>query len=337
MDFFNWLFSLNIAQCWMLLISVILGILCLMAGLANLTKDTIDSHFDRFTVLYIILFLTLVVPSILLLLYKYGETIFLSVIIIGAIIVCIYANNVGPRYYRLNRITYGTGNTSIFSRYWRRRQLRMRRRDALRKAKSFVSPYRSIFGKLVVSNKYCKVIFTEEKEYYKFFCMSKEFNSKKELPFFEAHSMGKNIWIEEFFNSLCFNFSYNTKLENLRNVFQGEQFMVDDTNYDISKPEQAGTSSQKQGENPIGEMLEMININSATEAELTALPGINIIMAKKIIKQRDYKGDFKSVNDFMSFVKLKPHFEQKLRQMITVKPIEKNIVEKGERILDIDE
>ena len=313
----------------------------LMGFLANLTKDTIDSHFDRFTVLYIILFLTLILPAALLLLYKHSPTVFYGVISIGVIAIVLYAGNAGPRYYRLGRVTYGSGNTSMFSRYWRRRQLRMRRRDALRKAKSFVSPYKSIFGKLILSNKYCKVIFTEEKEFYKFFCMSKEFNSKKELPFFEARSTQKNIWIEEFFNSLCFNFSYNTKLENLRNVFQGEQFMVDDTNYDVSKPQQAyatnNTSSQNQGENPIGEMLEMININSATEAELTALPGINIIMAKKIIKQRDYKGDFKSVNDFMSFIKLKPHFERKLRQMITVKPIEKNIIEKGERILDIDE
>lgn len=341
MDFFNWLMNLNVSQCWILLFSVIFGIVCLMAFLSNITKDTIDSHFDRFTPLYIILFLTLVLPSILLLLYKYNETVFYGVTGLGVVMIFIYAGGVGPRYYRLGRVTYGSGNTSIFSRYWRRRQLRMRRRDALRKAKSFISPYGSIFGKLVVSNKYCKVIFTQEKNFYKFFCMSKEYNSKKELPFFEAHSIEKNIWIEEFFNSLCYNFSYNTKLENLRNIFKSEQFKVDDTNYDVSKPQQAqmlgGQTTEQSGNNAIGEILEQININSATEAELTALPGINIIMAKKIIKQRDYKGDFKTVNDFMAFIKLKPHFEQKLRQMVTVKPIEKNISEKGERILDIDE
>ena len=332
---------MNIAQSWMLLISIILGILFLMAGFANLTKDTIDGHFDRFTPLYLILFFVLVLPAIFLVLNAYSPVLAGGVFFVIVMGVLFYGFSAGPRYYRLGRVTYGSGNTSIFSKYWRRRQLRMRRRDALRKAKSFISPYKSIFGKLILSNKYCKVIFTNEKEFYKFFCMSKEFNSKNELPFFEARSMEKNIWIEEFFNSLCFNFSYNTKLENLRNIFKADQFLLNDTNYDVSAPKYSQimqtNSPQGKENNPIGEVLEMININSATEAELTALPGINIIMAKKIIKQRDYKGDFKSVNDFISFIKIKPHFEQKLRKMVTVKPIEHNIAEKGERILDIDD
>ena len=257
-------------------------------------------------------------------------------------IISMYARAVGPRYYRFSRVTYGTGNTSLFSRYWRRRQLRMRRRDALRYAKAFVSPYKSIFGKLTLSNKYCKIRFTTDKKTQKFFCMSKEYNSKNEFPFFEAKCLGEPVWNEEFFNSLCFNFSYNTRLENLHHIFTTNQFLLDDKNYDVSKPVQKvkptkETPTQDSPKiNPAQAVLEQLNINEATEAELTALPGINIVMAKKIIKQRDYKGEFKSVNDFIKFLKIKPHFEKQLRQMITVKPIEQKNVSKGERILDIE-
>ncbi len=339
-----WFVNLSLAQSWLLLASEIFGMAGLISLLAYITRDTVDSHFDRFTILYVILFLVIVVPTILLIVFKYSPAAFGMVLTCGFMVIWVFLAASGTRYDRYGRVVYGSGNTSVLSKYWRRRQLRMRRREALRHAKSFISPYRSLFGKLVLSNKYCKIIFSTEKNVTKFFCISKEYNSKNELPFFEARAMEKNVWNEEFFNSLCFNFSYNTKLENIRNVFKPEQFLVDDSNFDVSKPKEQPVNNLKpqnkselQNENPVQQLLEQINVNEATEAELTALPGINIIMAKKIIKQRDYKGEFKSVNDFMKFLKIKPHFEQQLRKLITVKPIEKRSVQKGERILDLDE
>lgn len=342
MGFINWFISLNLVQSWLLFGAEILGIWGFMLFGAYITKDTLDSHFDRFTILYFLIFLVVIVPTILLIVYKYDPVLLTTVLTFGFVFFIIFLSSTGTRYDRLGRVVYGSGNTSLLSKYWRRRRLRMRRREALRHAKSFVSPYLSIFGKLSLSNKYCKIVFTNEKEFYKFFVIGKEFNSKNTLPFFEAHSMEKTVWAEEFFNSLCFNFSYNTKIENLRNVFNNEKFMIDDSNYDISKKQTKQLKNNfspetKQEQKPVLQMLNIININEATEAEITALPGINIIMAKKIIKQRDYKGEFKSISDFISFIKVKPHFEKQLRQMVTVEPIKKQVVEKGERILDIDE
>ena len=344
MDFIYWFINLNIAQGWLLLASEVFGMLFLMSFLSYITKDTIDSHFDRFTILYVILFLAIIVPTILLIIYKYSPYTFGTVVGVGFVVLWIFIVSNGTRYDRLGRVVYGSGESSILSKYWRRRQLRMRRREALRYAKSFVSPYRSLFGKLILSNKYCKIIFSTEKNVTKFFCMSKEYNTKNELPFFEARAVEKTVWNDEFFNSLCFNFSYNTRLENIHNVFSNNKFLLDDANYDVSKPQIQSANTLKpnlqpdsSNDNTVQQLLEQINVNSATEAELTALPGINIIMAKKIIKQRDHKGEFKSVNDFMSFLKVKPHFEKQLRKIITVKPIEKITIEKGERILDIDE
>ena len=340
LDFINWFINLNLVQSWLLFGAEILITLTIMSILAYISKDTLDSHFDRFTILYFLIFLIVFVPTILLILYKYDPALFTTVLSICFAIFVVLMASTETRYDRLGRVIYGSGNTSLLSKYWRRRRLRMRRRDALRYAKAFISPYSGIFSKLVLSNKYCKLTFTKEKEFYKFFVIGKEFNSKNTLPFFEAHSIEKTIWVEEFFNSLCFNFSYNTKIENLKNIFNNEKFFVDDSNYDISKKQtlsQKAPQSKEKEIPPVVQMLNVININEATEAEITGLPGINIIMAKKIIKQRDYIGGFNSINEFISFIKVKPHFEKQLRQMVVVKSIKKQSSPKGERILDIDE
>ena len=57
-----------------------------------------------------------------------------------------------------------------------------------------------------------------------------------------------------------------------------------------------------------------INLNSATSAQLEALPGIGAKMAERIVEYRQKNGSFKKVEDLMnvqgvgekSFLKLKP-------------------------------
>lgn len=59
-----------------------------------------------------------------------------------------------------------------------------------------------------------------------------------------------------------------------------------------------------------------INVNIATAAELSILPGINIVMAKKIVKFRDTTRMFESVDDFVVNSGVKSHFESKIKSMI---------------------
>ena len=63
---------------------------------------------------------------------------------------------------------------------------------------------------------------------------------------------------------------------------------------------------------------EKLDVNNASEVELTALPGISIVMAKKLIKRREEIGGFKSVDDVCLFLHLKPHMQNQLKLLICV-------------------
>ena len=79
-----------------------------------------------------------------------------------------------------------------------------------------------------------------------------------------------------------------------------------------------------------------LNINSATEKEITNLPGINVIMAKRIIKYRDLHGGFNSLGELYSEMKIKPHFQLKLNDLICVREVKTKQIESkpDERIID---
>ena len=46
---------------------------------------------------------------------------------------------------------------------------------------------------------------------------------------------------------------------------------------------------------------------------MTALPGVSIVMAKRAVKRREEIGGFKTIEDFFSFLNLKPHMQEQLR------------------------
>lgn len=66
-----------------------------------------------------------------------------------------------------------------------------------------------------------------------------------------------------------------------------------------------------------------IDVNFATASEISILPGINIVKAKKIIEYRDKNGLFKDVNEFLKVAEVKEHFIDKIKPMIIAgKPVE---------------
>lgn len=78
------------------------------------------------------------------------------------------------------------------------------------------------------------------------------------------------------------------------------------------------------------------DINSASEEELKLLPGISIIHAKKIIKRREEIGGFKTIKEFMEFIKVSPAIRYQLEYIICIKPIENTRKEKGYTEREID-
>jgi DNA uptake protein ComE-like DNA-binding protein len=76
---------------------------------------------------------------------------------------------------------------------------------------------------------------------------------------------------------------------------------------------------------------------SATE--LSVLPGINIVKAKKIIEYRDTNGYFQSVDDFLKAAEVKDYFAKKIKTLIdiSVPSVNENIEDNddgGGRIVD---
>ncbi len=59
-----------------------------------------------------------------------------------------------------------------------------------------------------------------------------------------------------------------------------------------------------------------ININTATSSELSVLPGINIVIAKKIVEYRDKNGLFTNIDDFINVAEVKDHFIDKIKARV---------------------
>lgn len=65
---------------------------------------------------------------------------------------------------------------------------------------------------------------------------------------------------------------------------------------------------------------ELININTASIAELDTLPGIGPTTAQKIIDYRDQNGPFVSIEDIVNVSGIGPASYERLKDLITVGP-----------------
>ena len=83
---------------------------------------------------------------------------------------------------------------------------------------------------------------------------------------------------------------------------------------------------------------DKINVNFADIKTISELPGINIIMAKKIVEYRDINGFFTSKDEFLDVAGVKSHFREKISPLITVKNFSsncsKNVTFETERTVD---
>lgn len=218
---------------------------------------------------------------------------------------------IGVQPYRRN--TIASKNYGIHSM-----ESEIRRRENLRSAALYLAPYNNIWGEQKLSNKYCSLnlgrngytIIGKELIYpYRHFrIMRTEFYSYEEL------------W-DMFLTSFSSYTSYD-KLVELCTVFKAtyRESVIEET---VKKEyQQKSEQVNSKAEMPVlkvPELKEKLDVNNASEVELTSLPGISIVTAKKLIKKREELNGFKNVEDVILFLKLKPHMESQVRELICVK------------------
>lgn len=185
-------------------------------------------------------------------------------------------------------------------------QRRNRRISALKTARDYLKPYKKIDGNLTLSNKNCYITLRSKEK--SIFCVNKDPNQQVCLL---ARDFNGFIEADEYFDSLCESFSFNiTYFDVVMTIKQIA--VVNET--DLSQKQKPATQAILKA---VPEYTgEIIDINNCSEAELTALPGVSIIVAKKIIQFRDEKRPFKSPQDFFDKMNIKPHFRKQLEPMI---------------------
>ena len=191
----------------------------------------------------------------------------------------------------------------------------LKRKEALRQAGGFLSPYRNIWKDLKLTNKYCHlrllkdgvtIIGKEKVHPYRRF----------DVVFSSVHDY-KDLW-----EMFCKSFSYNTRYDNLLEFCHLFKLRILEYEYSNKNTDISEAEEKKVENKPIVleqvEDFDKLDINNCSEVEMTALPGISIVMSKKAIKRRDEIHGFKTIDEFFSFLKLKPHIQEQLRSKITV-------------------
>ena len=202
-----------------------------------------------------------------------------------------------------------------------------RRKAALRKAKMFLLQYKDIWKNLTLSNKYCTLKLRADGQT----IVGKEKPLNNSVPYRTFTIVASHVHANsDLWNMFCKSFSHQTTYDGLVEYCK----IFNTTIYeDIITPPQ---SSVKQV-NSAQQNIVKTDINNCSEIELTALPGISIVISKKIIKKREQIGGFKSVDEFLKFINLKPNITNKLKEMIVVSKMKGSLkVEKyKERTVDL--
>ncbi len=181
----------------------------------------------------------------------------------------------------------------------------LRREAALRAARIYLNPYQDIWKNLRLSNKYCSIRLGGDGHTITVKEHLKESSRCRSFRIIETrvHSF------EDLWNMFCTNFDNNKTYDGL---------LDDCRKYKVSVIEDKIINSYVPKATKKVENSKKIDINNCSEVELTALPGISIVMSKKIIKKREEIGGFKNTNDFFLFLKLKPHMQKQLENLICI-------------------
>ena len=206
------------------------------------------------------------------------------------------------------------------------------RRAALDEAKIFLAPYKDIWRDLRLSNKYISLILEHDGVTIR--CVEKVKPYRK-LQITQSHIHSP----QELWNMFCIFFSYNKSYDGvLEDCHKFHASTIESSKIESSQNSTPYLENKVNlpFKQPDKTVYQKLDINNCSEIELTELPGISIVISKKIIKHREEIGGFKSIDDFFSFIKLKPHMETQLRKRVKVEKMKGSLSSKkhSERSVD---
>lgn len=135
---------------------------------------------------------------------------------------------------------------------------------------------------------------------------------------------------EQTFDNICYSFDIRANYQGVLNELK-KVFILEDLKQETKHREHKDNTETKF----MKKKAETININLANEEDFSKLPGISVIIAKKIIKYRDLHGGFKDKEDFYNQVKIKPHFKKQIDDIIILESDTKQYTDSEERIIDL--
>lgn len=96
--------------------------------------------------------------------------------------------------------------------------------------------------------------------------------------------------------------------------------LIDGEKLDIPFIEGASPVLATPGPTVVAATTELININTASQAELETLPGIGPTTAQMIISYREQNGDFVSIEEIINVSGIGPGLYDRIKDLITVGP-----------------
>lgn len=190
-----------------------------------------------------------------------------------------------------------------------------RREAALKKAKVFLAPYEDMWRDLKLSNSYCYLTlgldgFTIE-----------GFEKSKSGAFRSFKVLKSNVhdW-EEVWNMFCKTFSYNKSYDGLIEDCRRFKLVVEEKLFEMPV--------EKDYKESLVVSSSPVDINNCSESELAELPGVSVIMAKKLIKRRKEIGGFNNIEEFFAILKLNSHMQNQLKNLICVGKKSQRVEEK---------
>lgn len=212
---------------------------------------------------------------------------------------------------------------------------RTERLRALSEAYIYLAPYNDIWGDLRLVNKYVTIELGADGR--KIECKERVHPYRSLLVINPGVHTHEDLW-----NMFCRYFSHNKSFNGVKEdcekfrVKYVEKNAMDMVDVDAIRRYDENVANITHNTSQPAKSKEKVDINNCSEIQLTELPGVSIVYAKKVIKKREEIGGFKSVDDFFLFLRLKPHMINQLRELVKVEKmrgyVRKHI--EGERSVD---